>query len=50
MKSYRVIYSIKGYVDIEADDGPAAMNEFDSLPVKRILEKSSHEKIDVSEL
>ncbi len=49
MKSYRVIYSIKGYVDIEAADGTAAMNEFDNSPVKRILEKSSHEKIDVTE-
>jgi hypothetical protein len=50
VKSYRVIYSIKGHVDIEAADGAAAMNEFDSLPVKRILEKSSYEKIDVKEL
>ncbi len=49
MKSYRVIYSIKGYVDIEAEDAPAAMNEFDNSPVKRILEKSSHEKINVTE-
>ena|GEM_PF-6932213 len=50
MKSYRVVYSVRGHIDIEAEDGPAAMNEFDSLPVKRILLKSSYEKIDVKEL
>ena len=49
MKSYRVMYSIKGHVDIEAEDAQTAMNEFDNSPVKRILEKSSHEKIDVIE-
>jgi hypothetical protein len=36
-------------VDIEAEDGRAAMDEFDSLPVNRILEKSSYEKINVTE-
>lgn len=50
MKSYRVVYSIKGVVDVEAEDGPAAMNGFESMPVKRILEKSSYEKIDVREV
>jgi hypothetical protein len=50
VKNYRVVYSIKGVVDVEAEDGAGAMNEFDALPVKRILEKSSYEKIDVKEL
>jgi hypothetical protein len=50
VKSYRVVYSIRGVVDVEAESSVAAMNEFDSLAVKRILEKSSYEKIDVKEL
>ena len=49
MKSYRVVYSIKGHVDVEAEDGPGAMNEFENSSVKRILEKSNYEKISVDE-
>ena len=49
MKSYRVIYSIRGHVDVEAEDGPGAMNEFENSSVKRILEKSGYEKISVDE-
>ena len=50
MKSYRVVYSIKGHVDVEAEDGPGAMNEFENSSVKRILEKSAYEKIDTLEV
>ena len=49
MKNYRVLYRLKGYVDIEAKDAKAALEEFDSLPVKRVLLKSNHEKIEVIE-
>ncbi|MEE8401778.1 MAG: hypothetical protein V3R86_06455 [Candidatus Hydrothermarchaeaceae archaeon] len=50
MKCYRVLYKIRGLVEIDAEDAKAALEEFDSLKVKRILETSTFENIDITEL
>lgn len=49
MKCYRILYKIRGLVEIDAEDSQAALEEFDRLKVKRILEKSTFENIDVTE-
>jgi hypothetical protein len=41
---------VKGQIDLDAEDAQDAMEKFDSLTVKSILEKSSFENIDVAEL
>lgn len=50
MKCYRLLYKIRGQVDIDADDAQTALNEFESLTVERILEKSTFENIEVVEV
>lgn len=50
MKCYRILYKIRGLVEIDAEDAKAAIEEFDRLKVKRILEKSTFENIDVTEV
>ncbi len=50
VKCYKVLYKIRGVVNINADDAQTALNELDKLTVKRILEKSTFENIEVIEV
>jgi hypothetical protein len=47
---YRILYRIKGHIDLKAEDEETALKEFESLTVKTILEKSNFEIIDIHKL
>ncbi len=50
MKSYRIIYRVRGSVEVKAKDGEDAIEKLGAMKVKALLDKSSQERIDVEEV